>query len=100
MPKLMTGDKLSIKTREQVLRTFIYRHTHENERHGGCAICRTNKEGLTIKTDAGEVPWHDFHTKAILDEQWLVEHAFYVNKDGSLSKSHKYCELAFMANGG
>lgn len=82
MPKLITGDCLSSATCKQVLASFGYRWTKQNERR---ARMWQGKGTPTI-------PLQD-------DKDWLKEHAFYVNKDGCLSKSPGYCEPAYMAKG-
>lgn len=34
------------------------------------------------------------------DGEWLAKHAFYVRRDGRLSRAHRHCEPAFMAEYG
>lgn len=39
-------------------------------------------------------------TTSKTDAEWLAKHAFYVRRDGKLSRAHKHCEPAFMAEYG
>lgn len=32
------------------------------------------------------------------EQDWIINHAFYVNKDGTLSNKHKHCEPVSMAS--
>jgi hypothetical protein len=73
---LTLGTQLSPKTRRDVLNRFVHRLTTENG--------YPNRNPCKAR-----VP-------AISDAQWLAEHAFYTNRDGSLSERYDYCEPAFM----
>jgi hypothetical protein len=42
--------------------------------------------------------WHAYHVSLVSDAQWLADHAFYVNKDGTLSERYNHCEPAYMAD--
>lgn len=39
-------------------------------------------------------------TTSANDAEWLRNHAFYVRRDGKLSRAHKHCVPAFMAEYG
>lgn len=39
-------------------------------------------------------------TRFTTDADWLAAHAFYVRRDGKLSRAHRHCEPAFMAEYG
>ena len=75
---LLRGDKLPGLTRQAVLRQYTYRLTVENN-YPARNPCQAR------------VP-------AITDAQWLAEHAFYVNRDGRLSRRHKHCMPHYMAD--
>ncbi len=79
--KLIKGNQLSQKTRQEVLRAYIYRWTSENDRRAS-AYATLSTPTIPLQTD----------------EEWLAEHAFYVNKDGSLSRNHSHAEPAFLAD--
>lgn len=75
--RLVKGNELLPSTQRAVLSSFTYRLTVEN--------------GYPKRNPCGaRVP-------AISDAQWLKEHAFYVTKDGRLSRAHRHCEPHYMA---
>lgn len=76
MPKLILGDKLTAKQVKEVKAAFVYRATTEN------GYPQRNPYGI--------------RTPAISDEQWLKEHAFYINTDGSLAAKPSYCEPFYL----
>jgi len=76
MPILVRGDQLKPETKQAVLQAFVYRWTYDNHRR--------------------EQAWKGIEGQPtiplISDDQWLREHAFYVNRDGSLSNRHQHAE--------
>lgn len=80
--RLVNGADLLPATRAEVLRTFVYRWTFENERMARCAYVMHTPPTAPLVTD----------------EQWLREHAFYVRNDGALARNRHYCEPHYMAN--
>jgi hypothetical protein len=77
MAKLVRGDQLTQSTRQEVLRVFVYRLTTEN------GYPKRNPTGARVS--------------AISDAEWIAYHAFYVNKDGTLSRKHNHAEPAYLA---
>jgi len=78
MPKLIKGENLTPEQKRHVLNAYIYRNTFENKE-------RSQRLNPTCKI-------------YVSDAQWINEHAFYFNNDGSLSGRHKHCEPAYLAN--
>lgn len=100
MPTLILGTKLARRTREEVLRAFPYRQTHENARRRGvaCVSCddqRRHGGPMVMQRNGESISWHDYHVPQISDAQWLQAHAFWVNRDGSLTE-RRHAEPAFM----
>ena len=77
--RLITGDKLSESTKQEVLNAYVYRWTIENKN-------RARRTGAPAD--------HCF----ITDEQWLKEHAFYITNAGHRSRRHNHCESHYMAD--
>lgn len=77
MSNLTLGTKLTPKARRQVLNLFVHRLTTENN-YPYRNPCKAR------------VP-------AITDAQWLKEHAFYTNKDGTLDFRYNHCEPYYLA---
>jgi hypothetical protein len=75
--KLIKGNDLSAQQRKDVLASFVYRLTTEN--------------GYPARNPCNA------RVAAISDAQWLAEHAFWINNDGSLSFNKRWCEPAYMA---
>lgn len=73
---LTRGDQLLPETRRDVLRRYVHRCTTEN------GYPKRNPCRARVPT--------------ISDAQWLLEHAFYTNKDGSLDGRYRHCEPAWM----
>ena len=59
---------------------------------------RGDKLGEAAKRDVLAAYVHR-HLSGQDDETWLREHAFYVRKDGRLSRAHRYAEPACLADG-
>lgn len=76
MPKLIKGDNLTPDQVKKVKAAFVHRPTIENN------YPKRNSYGLRIPT--------------VEDSQWLREHAFYINRDGSLAKKPNYCEPFYL----
>jgi hypothetical protein len=99
MPRLIRGDKLSEPQQRMALNAFVYRWTTGNTQrasaYGYCPHCKTRGG----KPSVDNVACRRHHPTVPLqtDAEWLAEHAFYVNKDGSLSGKPGRCEPAFMA---
>jgi len=80
--KLVKGSNLPETLKQEVLRSYIYRWTKENERNARQAM------GKNIPT----IP-------LVSDLEWLEQHAFHVTNDGSkLDARNRHCEPAYMAN--
>lgn len=92
MSKLIKGDKLSIIQVKHVKAAYIYRWTHENAmrcRAYSCKLCNIEKPYVNDKSANGHThPTIPLQT----DEQWLAEHAFYVNKDGSFDRRRTHAQ--------
>jgi hypothetical protein len=113
MSRYVRGDKLPHRLQREVLAKYVHRWTHENAsqtyggRCPGCVQARHEGRIVTGVENPGpaekpvrvwaEAEWHAYHTPLVSDEQWLREHAFAVNKDGTLSEKQSYAEPAFMA---
>lgn len=78
MPKLIKGENLTTQQIKQVKAAFVHRPTTENN------YPNRNPYGLRIP--------------AVNDSQWLREHAFYINVDGSLANKPNYCEPFYLAD--
>lgn len=99
---------MNFETRQQVLRQFVHRWTHENAKQtygGKCPGCEQATRGGCIITGQKETlkkwtreEWHAYHTPLTTDADWLASHAFYVNKDGTLDSRRNHCEPAYMAD--
>lgn len=81
MSKLVKGRDLTPDQVSQVKRAFIYRLTVEN------GYPKRNPTGASVP--------------AVTDAQWIDDHAFYITKEGKLSRARgeNHCEPAFMAEG-
>ena len=75
---LITGDKLSARLQAEVLRAYTFRTTIEN------GYPRRNPCKARIA--------------AITDRQWLVDHAFYITKRGTLDARRRHAEPAYLAD--
>jgi len=96
---LIRGTDLSSRQREQVLSAFPYRWTHEAGRRwygGQCPACAQSphpfKPGRNF-TEAGkrgaamsQAEWHAYHAPVVSDDEWVRQHAFNFNKDGTLGR--------------
>lgn len=76
----ITGDKLSPRTRKQVLASYGYRWTHENHH-----VYRN------MRHLAPRIP-------LVSDSEWLAEHAFKIKKDGTLDNRNRHCMPAYFAD--
>jgi len=74
--KLVKGSDLSADLQNTILNQFPYRNTKENSVNSR----RYNPTAEIVQTD----------------KEWLASHAFYITKNGDLSKRRKYAEPAFM----
>jgi hypothetical protein len=84
-PMLVRGDKLSESARREVLASYGYRWTVENESRAR-AWCRNGGFNPPI------IP-------VITDAEWLREHAFHVVRDGSrLMVNRRHAEPACLAD--
>ncbi len=84
MPTLITGDKLTSDNRRAVLASYVWRWTHENLATATAAYSKLKGGPPTMQP--------------VSDAQWLREHAFYVNKDGSLNRRRRYAEPRWMVD--
>jgi len=84
MTRLIKGNELQPNTMKEVLASYVYRLTREN-------ILR--RPHLFRGWMNGNAP---YNLQWTTDDRWLAQHAFYVNKDGQLSRKHRHCEPAFM----
>jgi hypothetical protein len=101
--KLIQGSALNGEQRAEVLARFVHRWTHENARqtyNGCCPGCEQSKRsnGMYAAGTMTREQWHAYHVSLVSDAQWLADHAFYVNKDGTLSERYNHCEPAYMAD--
>lgn len=76
MAKLVKGSELNYRAQKAVLASYTYRLTVEN------GYPARNPCGATVAS--------------VTDAEWLEQHAFYVNKDGSLTANRRHCEPAYM----
>jgi len=98
---LIVGSKLTPRQREEVLRCFVHRWTHENARQtygGQCPGCAQRSGSGTVIVDGREVAWHDYHRPLQTDDEWLREHAFHVTKAGRLDRRHDHCVPSYLAS--
>ena len=98
MSKLVRGADLNGAQRLHILNAFIYRWTHENAmrtRVYRCNLCDIRKPYVNTKSANGHThPTIPLQT----DTEWLAEHAFYINKDGSVSARHRHAEPYYLAD--
>lgn len=80
MRKWITGLKLRLKAREEVMRTWVYRWTYDNPKRVW-AWARANRLWGT--------PMPTF--PLISDREWLARYKFPVTPAGQLSKYGLYC---------
>jgi len=79
--KLVKGTELSETLKQEVLNSYIYRWTKENE----------GKARQAMGINSPKIP-------PISDAEWLEQHAFYVTNDGSrLDARRRHCEPAYLA---
>ncbi len=76
--KLTKGKDLTQAQRQEVKRAYIYRWTGEH------TPAPHVKEGMSRPTHA-------------TDNEWIDDHAFYIDNNGKLSNAHKHCEPVYMA---
>jgi len=81
---IVRGDKLPYNLQREILNSFGYRWTKENEG-------RARSWYATGGVKPPRIP-------LISDAQWLREHAFHVTKDGRLSLRHHHAEPHYMAD--
>jgi hypothetical protein len=81
---VIRGDKLPEHLKREVLNSFPYRWTKENE----------GRARYFYKYGKVDPP----RSELISDEQWLREHAFHVTKAGKLDARHAHAEPHFMAD--
>lgn len=96
MSQLIQGSCTNGKTRQAIFAQFVHRWTHENARQtfrGECPACAQGAPESMTKEQ-----WHAYHAPLVSDAQWLADHAFYVNNDGSLDQRRGYCEPAYLAD--
>lgn len=95
MPKLVNGKDLNLKQRQQVLNAFVYRWTTGNSKRTSvykCELCDIRTPYENSRTANG----HTHPTIPLLsDSEWLSDHNFYINKDGSLSDKPARCEPVY-----
>ena len=96
---LVKGEDLTLSQRREVLAAFIFRWTSDNPhrlRVYRCPHCDL------VNLDFGKVGCRQYHPTILLqtDEEWIREHAFYVNARGCLAANKNHCEPAFMAEKG
>lgn len=75
---LVIGSDLSLGTRRDILRRYVYRLTIEN----GYPQRNPTKAKIEATTDA----------------QWLRDHSFYVTKAGRLDNRYNHCMPCYMAD--
>jgi len=78
MSKLIKGENLTLNQIKQVKAAFVHRPTTENN------YPKRNPYGIKIP--------------AVSDEQWVKEHAFYIDANGSLASKPNYCEPFYLAD--
>jgi hypothetical protein len=83
MPKLIRGNELNEHQRREVLAAFGYRWTKENEVRARTWYKSGGHEPPTMQLQA--------------DAEWLAEHAFYVNRDGSRT-ARRHAEPHYLAD--
>ena len=98
MSKLVRGSNLNSTQRNEILSAYIYRWTHENTmrtRVYRCNLCNIHKPYVNTESANG-------HTHPTIplqsDSEWLAEHAFYINKNGSVSARHRRAEPYYLAD--
>ena len=74
--KLIKGENLNKRQREQVTRAFGYRWTNQNLRHATWAYEYAN---LALP-----------YMEPISDDKWIQEHAFYFLNDGSRMAANRH----------
>jgi len=80
MAKLIKGENLSPEQIKEVKAAFINRFTSDfRPQWANREDCKTC------------VPTHRS------DEEWIIDHAFYFRKDGSLASTHRHCVPVYMA---
>ena len=98
MSKLVKGSALSAGQIEHVKAAYIYRWTHENTmrtRVYHCSLCDIRKPYVNAESANG----HSHPTIPLqTDEQWLAEHAFYINKDGSFDQRRTHAKPHYLAD--
>lgn len=96
---LIRGDQLTDRQREEVLRVFVLRWTHENAKqtyHGRCPACEQARACRVFPLPYSG--WHARHAPLVSDVEWLQVHAFHFLKDGSrLMANKRYTEPACLA---
>lgn len=78
MSNLIRGENLNEQQRREVLAAYVYRNTVEN---------RIISERVNPSAEI-----------TLTDREWIKTKAFYINKDGSLSRKHQRCEPVYMAD--
>ena len=98
MSKLVRGSNLNSTQRNEILSAYIYRWTHENTmrtRVYRCNLCNIHKPYVNTESANG-------HTHPTIplqsDSEWLAEHAFYINKNGSVSARHRHAEPYYLTD--
>lgn len=96
MARLVKGSALTAEQVREVKRRFAYRWTSDNPQR--CQVYRCSK--CDIRVPYVNTHSADGHTHPTIplqtDAEWLADHAFYINNDGSLSDRYRYCEPVFM----
>lgn len=83
MPKLTNGLALSKENQHIVLNQFIHRWTRDNPH-------RSFAWHAYPATERPRIP-------LITDQQWLADHCFPLNRNGTLSRSMSYAEPSYLA---
>jgi hypothetical protein len=106
--KMVRGDRLPLRLRQQVLAMYTHRWTVENadRTYGGkCPGCEQATRGGRIVTGVenpgpAERPlkewtrdeWHAYHAPLVTDAEWLRKYKFGVTKGGELDQRQQYAE--------
>lgn len=86
---LIRGDRLNPQQRKLVLTCFVHRHTYDNKAYNNdCPACRQQKQCGGEMVING-VPFHEYHSPLISDNEWLKRYAFYFNVDGKKLSANK-----------
>ena len=78
MAKLIKGENLTTEQKKEVKAAFINRFTSEH------------RPAWANRSDCLSFPTHG------TDEEWIIDHAFYMTKGGKLDKNHRHCEPSYM----